>query len=111
MKTDYALERSQQTSQSQVSIDATVAPVPIPRHTRLYRLPCPRCGTYYFEDEPTCPLCESRMNRLRNAASSVRRGRLLRLPCPRCGAYYFSDEPECPVCESRRMKPRPPTSM
>lgn len=38
---------------------AGIAKQPV-KASRLYGLPCAKCGAYYFSDEPSCPICERR---------------------------------------------------
>lgn len=62
MKTQYANEDSPQVRQSAISYKPTGASESRTKRPRLYRLPCPKCGAYYFTDEPNCPRCEAGMN-------------------------------------------------
>ncbi len=89
----------------------TVDPEQLTTGGRLYGLPCPQCGAYYFSDEPDCPICRMRSQKLGALQQPITTRRLYGLPCPKCGAYYFSDESSCPVCRSRRVNGRPNRSM
>ena len=42
-----------------VALDRLSAPQPEPKH-RLYGLPCPSGGHFYYADEPSCPVCGCR---------------------------------------------------
>ena len=37
----------------------TIATVPRPPESRLLGLPCEKCGTYFYNDEPQCPHCQA----------------------------------------------------
>ncbi len=99
-----------------------------PGRSRLSGLPCPKCGSYYYSDEPSCPVCEGQratssrlamqdtsqcpilLHEPGRSQPAKESKRLYGLPCAKCGCYYYSDEPSCPIC-SQRMSSRPPRSM
>ncbi len=121
MMIDNQLGDSPYRPEHTIDVESVDTPEPPMRRTRLYGLPCTKCGAYFFSDEPNCPVCASRrlkqipglqqqtMQGIDIARSGppqpvVKRKRLYGLPCPTCRAYYFSDEPKCPVCESMRAR-------
>jgi len=58
MNSTHALGSTQQPRGSANHLRRTgIAQQPV-KASRLYGLPCTKCGAYYFSDEPSCPICE-----------------------------------------------------
>ena len=97
MHTTYEVDRSQQGPNGATSSRPDESTKSASKRRPKHHLLCSKCGAWYCNEEPKCPVCESRPTN----GSSPERVRLYGLPCLKCGRWYFSDEPNCPVCESQ----------
>ena len=64
-----ALENAQEVRGCAIQFQPPDTSAPRLKRIRLYGLPCPKCGSYYFSDEPNCPVCEGRSVNSRTATS------------------------------------------